>query len=248
MNRIICGDAYGEIRKLASESIDCIVTSPPYWGLRDYGVGGQLGLEHSLEEYLAKLCAVFDECKRVLKKTGTCWINLGDTYWNCSFIRGRSADGWMEKGDGERYDRYFAVNGGGVAGGRRRSGAHPTLKEKSLCLIPSRFAIAMVARGWILRNEIIWHKPNCMPASVKDRFTVDFEKLFFVTKSRTYYFSQQREPLAESSIQRLSQDISHQVGSSRANGGAKTNGNMKAAGDIVLGRNKRCVWVIRLCP
>jgi site-specific DNA-methyltransferase (adenine-specific) len=217
VNRILCGDALSILKKLPAESIDCVVTSPPYWSLRDYGVPGQLGLEASVDQYLIKLLAVLDEVRRVLKPQGTCWVNLGDVYSTRSSKKG---------------------------------GKHPS---KCLLQIPSRFALGMTDRGWILRNEIIWHKPNCMPQSVKDRFTVDFEKLFFFVKSRYYYFSQQFEPL------RYAPRLRHSA--SNANHKAK-----RRYGDLFIssinphtaeasrlrvlarGRNKRCVWKISTRP
>lgn len=144
-DNIINGDALEQLKLLPDNSVDCCVTSPPYWALRDYGVSGQLGLEETFQEYINKLCNIFDEVKRVLKKEATLFVNIGDTYSS----------------------------------------------KKSLCQIPSRFAIEMENRGWILRNEIIWHKPNCMPSSANDRFTVDFEKVFFFVKQKKYYFKQQ---------------------------------------------------------
>jgi|ERR1051326_1176626 DNA modification methylase len=186
LDRILRGDALKVLQRLPSESIDCVVTSPPYWALRDYGVKGQLGLESTFHEYMDKLCAVFDEVRRVLKPAGTCWVNMGDTY-SSSMKGGGSLN---VRGDG-LYDRL-----------RQRAGFDPVklktgLPPKTLCQIPSRFAIAMTDRGWILRNEIIWWKPNCMPQSARDRFTVDFEKVFFFVKSRRYYFKQQYEEVKD---------------------------------------------------
>lgn len=190
-NKIIQGDALEELKKLSDESIDCAITSPPYWALRDYGVKGQLGLEPTFQEYITKLCDMFDEVKRVLKKEGTCWVNIGDTY-------GGSGKGVNRNG----------MDGSTIGTTHRTKELNKLTKEswvfkeapkttgdvdKSLCQIPSRFAIEMTNRGWILRNEIIWHKPNCMPSSADDRFTVDFEKVFFFVKSKKYYFEQQLE-------------------------------------------------------
>jgi DNA modification methylase len=142
LNQILCGDALQMLQPLPDESIDCVVTSPPYWALRDYGVEGQLGLESSIQEYIENLCDVFDEVKRVLKPSGTCWVNLGDTY----------------------YSNHGAGNPGKVKAEVTRQllslknrTARRELPPKSLCQIPSRFALAMSSRGWILRNEIIWH-------------------------------------------------------------------------------------------
>jgi site-specific DNA-methyltransferase (adenine-specific) len=142
------------------------MTSPPYWALRDYGVKGQLGLEPTFDEYINKLCNIFDEVKRVLRDDGTCWVNLGDTY----FGSGKCA--------------------GGDNTPRTIKGKLP---DKTLTMIPMRFALEMINRGWILRNTIIWHKPNCMPSSAKDRFTVDFEYIFFFSKKKKYYFETQYE-------------------------------------------------------
>ena len=176
-NKIIQGDALNVLKTISDESIDCVMTSPPYWALRDYGIEGQLGLESTFQEYITKLCDIFDEIKRVLKKTGTCWVNIGDTYGGS----GNNGNYKDPKDINGRTGQSKAINKNAIA--------------KSLCQIPSRFAIQMCNRGWILRNEIIWHKSNAMPSSVKDRFTVDFEKLFFFTKSKKYYFETQYEPV-----------------------------------------------------
>lgn len=181
INRFLCGDAYRVLQKLPDESIDCVVTSPPYWALRDYGVKGQLGLEPTFHEYIVKLCGIFDEVKRVLKTTGTCWINLGDTYYS-------NHSSGSNEGDVAEVTQQL-----GVIRKRTRSRELP---EKSLCQVPSRFAIEMTNRGWVLRNEIIWHKPNGIPASAKDRFTVNFEKIFLFVKNEKYWFDSDsvREP------------------------------------------------------
>lgn len=177
--KFLRGDALTELRKLEGESVDCVMTSPPFWSLRDYGVEGQLGLESTFEEYISKLCDIFDEVHRVLKKEGTCWINLGDTYG----------------GTGQKNDFIAPKYKKGLDASFKRPNGK--IMEKSLCMIPFRFAIEMANRGWILRNTIIWHKPNAMPSSVQDRFTVDFEYLFFFVKSKKYYFEQIREPWGE---------------------------------------------------
>ena len=171
---ILQGDCLDVLKTLDGESVDCVMTSPPYWNLRDYGIEGQLGLEPTFQDYITKLCDIFDEVKRVLKKEGTCFVNIGDTY------------GGGSGGGNTKSNKQISNTGSLVA--RESAGF-----DKCLLQIPSRFAIEMCNRGWILRNEIIWHKPNCMPSSVKDRFTVDFEKLFFFTKSKKYYFETQYE-------------------------------------------------------
>ncbi len=196
---ILQGDAITMLRTLPDESVNMVITSPPYWQLRDYHVAGQLGLEHSYEEYITNVCEVFDEVKRVLRPDGTCWVNLADSYSGSS---GGYPSPLHTKG--RRFDYTIPPT------------PRSDIPRKSLCLIPFRFAVAMVHRGWILRNTIIWHKPNGVPESVKDRFTIDFEYLFFFAKSPHYYFQQQREPASEREIRR---------------GRPAT-------------RNKRCVWPI----
>lgn len=185
VNKIYQGDCLEVLKTFPDECVDCIVTSPPYWKQRDYGVSGQLGLEENYLEFIENLCNIFDEVYRVLKKSGSCFVNLGDTYFR-KYVNDK-AQTFRPKQAGKYkrgYDGIKVKNNGG--------------KEKSLCLIPERFAIEMTARDWLLRNTIIWHKPNKLPESVKDRFTVDFEKIFFFVMQRKYYFKQQLEPLASS--------------------------------------------------
>ena len=177
MNKIFHGDCLEVLTKLQSESIDCIVTSPPYWALRDYGVSGQLGRESTFEEYITKLCDIFDEVKRVLKNKGTCWINISDTYSGTGHKNNSTDPKYKDGRNGQKISLNNKTN----------------VPNKCLCCIPDRFKIEMINRGWICRNEIIWHKPNCMPSSVKDRFTVDYEKVFFFVKNKKYYFNQQLE-------------------------------------------------------
>ena len=181
-NKIIQGDTLKVLKTLPDEIINCCVTSPPYWNLRDYNVEGQLGLEPTFQEYITKLCDIFDEVKRVLRKDGTCWVNLGDSY---NGSKTGNTNGTYKN----RIDKSKSW-----ANSDSFKKAEQDIPAKSLCLIPQRFAIEMVNRGWILRNTIIWHKPNCMPSSAKDRFTLDFEYLYFFSKSKKYYFEQQFEP------------------------------------------------------
>jgi len=172
------GDALEVLKQMPDESINCVVTSPPYWALRDYGSEEQLGLEPDFNEYLEKLWAIFDEIYRVLRKNGTCWVNLGDTYYS------------TEKGTGGTSSKNKLGEKTFKAVHFKPIKPKAKYREKSLCLIPERFAIGMVERGWILRNKIVWHKPNTLPESVKDRFTRSYEYIFFFTKSRKYYFEQ----------------------------------------------------------
>ena len=195
INNIVQEDSLEVLKILESESIDCVITSPPYWALRDYGVEGQLGLEPTFQEYITKLCDIFDEVKRVLKKDGTCWVNIGDTYGGS----GKGAGGFSSKST-LAGNTSESVKGSKMAKESWSFDKKPLTKndvQKCLCQIPSRFSIEMTNRGWILRNEIIWHKPNCMPSSVRDRFTVDFEKVFFFVKSKKYHFQQQFDEYTE---------------------------------------------------
>ncbi len=244
LNHFYQGDALEVLKTFPDESIDCCASSPPYWALRDYKCEGQLGLEPTAAEYIEKLCAIYDEVYRVLKKTGTCWVNLGDTYAG----GGQGPTG--KNGIGNHSERQ------GYTRGIDKN--HMNIKPKSLCLIPSRFAIAMIDRGWILRNELIWHKPNCMPSSVKDRFTIDFETIFFFSKSQKYYFETQYEELSESYLndkrpmgvlrQKVNKNSKYpdegQYKKQDALGKATYIGFNAQYSPPLFGRNKRTVWTI----
>lgn len=176
INTIYNEPCLNTLKRMNDKSIDCVITSPPYWQLRDYGYDGQWGLEHRFQEYLEHLWQMIDEIYRVLKDEGTCWVNLGDTYSrtggkSIGRIQPNSIVGNTKKG----------VKGGnchGVEG----------IKDKCLLLIPHRFAIGCIDRGWIVRNDIIWAKRNCMPESTKDRFSKKHEYVFFMVKKEKYYF------------------------------------------------------------
>ena len=210
MIEILHGDTLKKIKLLKDKSIDCIVTSPPYWQLRDYGVVGQLGLEDTVEEYIEKLLKIFDECWRALKDTGTVFINMGDIYSSSKYI---------------------------------------SIRRKSRMMIPEKIAIAMIEKGWILRNEIIWHKPNVVPEAVQDRFTNDFEKIYFFTKSEKYFFEKQYETFSEKTLTAFKDGIMPTgkkkmlgAGESRT-GMRKVNKPWKAVYNE-KGRNMRTVWKI----
>lgn len=187
--------------------------------LKEFMVRAEIGLEPTLAEHLDVMIHVFDEVRRVLKSSGTLWVNYGDCY--ATTPNGRSAADTKAAGNDDRTfrDKPFSTIQG-------------VLKAKDLCMVPNRFAIAMQEAGWWVRSEIIWAKPNPMPESIKDRPATAHEKVFLFTKSAKYDYNPQavRQGAAASSIQRWSQDIASQSGSERANGGAKTNGNMKAVG------------------
>lgn len=172
---VLVGDVMDRLRELPSESIQCCVTSPPYWNLRDYGIDGQIGREPTIAEYVAKMVAVFEEVRRVLAKDGTLWLNLGDSY--------SQSGGWSRE-DG--YDTKQATNSGSIRQESRK--ASDGLKPKDICGIPWRVAFALQDVGWYLRSDIIWHKPNCMPESVTDRPTTAHEHIFLLTKSAKYWY------------------------------------------------------------
>jgi site-specific DNA-methyltransferase (cytosine-N4-specific) len=189
LNKIYNYDCLEGLKLLPDRSVNLIVTSPPYWAQRDYGVEGQLGLEPTPELYIDNLVSVFSECFRVLADDGVMYINIGDSYFNSTFIREKSSDGWANKGDGDSYDKYYASNGGGVAGGKRRSIKHPVLKVKELVGIPWKLAFALQEVGWYLRSDIIWSKPNPMPEPVRDRPSKSHEYIFMFTKKKKYYYN-----------------------------------------------------------
>lgn len=246
-NKIIQGDSLEVLKTLPDESIDCVITSPPYWALRDYGVEGQLGLEPTFQEYINKLCNIFDEVKRVLKKDGTCWVNIGDTYMGNSSYSAKGRQGFGNDKIGMLNKKQW-LDPKNPTPSKLRAREHiegGQIIEKSLCQIPSRFAIEMTNRGWILRNEIIWHKPNCMPSSADDRFTVDFEKIFFFVKNKKYNFEQILEPVSEVSLKRAEYGWHGQGDNGQGNyAGLEHTEKMGNRFVNPEGRNKRTVWSI----
>lgn len=230
--RIATGDALTVLKQVPSGSINGCVTSPPYWLLRDYGVAGQLGLEPTPQEYIGHLLQVFDEIRRVLRSDGSCWVVLGDTYFGSG------------KGAGSRSPQKESFQ-------FQRRPAELSRLPKSLALIPSRFAVAMTDSGWILRNRIIWHKPNVIPSSAKDRFSVDFEEMFFFTKSGRYYFEQQFVPFSRATVTRLRQfarngerfdPLRHK--DSNGQGSMAVLDRLAAKAKARKGANMRAVWTI----
>lgn len=173
--KIMIGDVREQLRLLPADHFDCVVTSPPYWGLRDYGVVGQIGLETTLGEHLAVMVDVFNEVRRVMKPTATLWLNYGDCY--ATSPNGRSAADTKAAGNDDRTfrDKPFSTIGG-------------ILKPKDLCMIPNRLAIALQEAGWWVRSEIIWHKPNPMPENCHDRPTSSHEKIWLLSKSNRYFY------------------------------------------------------------
>ncbi len=333
MNKIIQGDALQKLRELPEKSINMVMTSPPYWALRDYGstvetiwdgnencyhdfetnkeisrfsnnkwkvgnniVGeenlheyktrgdsfcnncgawkGQLGLEPTFDLYIKHLCDIFDEIKRVLRNDGTCWVNIGDTYYGNSSYSNSGRAGFSGKdGNDDEWKRQFGDGKCLYCGklcktqfcdrtclnkmGNDFRSQNRQMPSKSLVMIPFRFAIEMVNRGWILRNTIIWHKRNCMPSSVKDRFTVDFEYLFFFSKKKNYYFETQYEKLSEEIVRDFQRrkNLRWTTGKTSKHHGRKESGDKNREGrtrdefiDLEQGRNKRTVWTINPKP
>lgn len=222
---IITGDCREVLGTLPPESVHCCVTSPPYYGLRDYGVSGQIGLERSPQEYVDELVGVFREVRRVLRSDGTVWLNLGDSY----AATGKSGGGKQ----GKRWEACGA-DACGPRGGKW-SPAPDGLKPKDLIGIPWRVAFALQQDGWWLRQDIIWHKPNPMPESVRDRCTKAHEYVFLLAKSESYYFD----------AQAISEPAAY-AGQSR--GGSTHRYEQNAAGmdcKVYDRRNKRSVWSIK---
>ena len=293
---LYCGHVLEVLRELPNESVDMVMTSPPYWGLRTYktepqiwgdnhcehewvtenfkqhaGRGdcqsskkyseqepipdmilkrdfclkcnawrGELGLEPTIELYISHLLQIFDEVKRILKKTGTCWVNIGDSY---AGGKGQSGCGDSEyqanRTDATLNKPYHQMGGHGLT---RPADGKIGVLPKSLCGIPERFVLGMQDRGWIRRNSIIWYKKNPMPESVKDRFTEDFEYLFFFSKQGKYYFEQQFEALSE--VERWGGPVMIPTD----NGYPNELTRERLVQPNPLGRNKRCVWEINTEP
>jgi len=258
LNKILLGNAPDVLMELPDKSINCCVTSPPYWGLRDYGVEGQLGLEKTPEEYVQKMVEVFREVRRVLRDDGTCWINLGDTY----------AAGVLGPGSGKQTTNYGSCNGSHIEKPRL---APMGLKPKDLVGIPWRVAFALQDDGWYLRQDIIWHKRNAMPESVKDRPTKAHEYIFLMSKSGRYYYDAEsikeksvsgdpRRPYAPGQVDNRGNGHDRGGGSVRVPAGWKTgsgsHGTIHSEGrsrevvyvDGFTNRNKRSVWTIPTHP
>jgi DNA modification methylase len=264
--RILIGDCRERLRDLPDASVNCCVTSPPYFGLRDYDVQGQMGLEPTPDEFVAGMVEVFREVRRVLRDDGTLWLNIGDSY---------AGSRCGPQGEfGEFPDRSIASQ---RLMRRKADGKHvarPGAKQKDMLGIPWMLAFALRANGWYLRQEIIWSKSNPMPESVRDRCTKSHEHIFLLSKSPRYYFDQEAilEDASPNTHARVSQDVASQIGSKRAHAGGKTNGNMKAvlrspktlanasgsrnnesfsnavSGQVLPKRNRRSVWEVTTQP
>jgi DNA modification methylase len=244
---ILKGDCRDVLATLPDESVHCVVTSPPYFGLRDYGVAGQIGLEATPDAFVAELVAVFADVRRVLRDDGTVWLNLGDSYNALGGIHAGREDNQAGVGAGSRTWRQGSARADGVVRSdgmsrRNRDGTHaPGLKPKDLIGIPWRVAFALQADGWYLRQDIIWSKPNSMPESVRDRCTKAHEYIFLLSKSERYYYD--GPAIAETSVTAWEIDQAKRQQRVDATGGAISGGT----GDTVSAgttRNKRSVWEV----
>jgi len=231
--RIILGDCIAGMKTLEACSINCCVTSPPYWGLRDYGHDGQIGLEETPEAYVARMVDVFREVRRVLRDDGTLWLNLGDSYARTGGWASNDGLDGCKRGESGRA-KTNCNNGSGQK-------CPATLKEKDLVGIPWRVAFALQADGWWLRQDIIWHKPNPMPESVRDRCTKAHEYVFLLTKSDRYFYD--AEAVSEAAI------CDRMRGPAEHPDTVSTNGNGGLSRRAFTGtRNRRSVWTITTKP
>lgn len=243
MNQILTGDCIKIMEELPSGVAQCCITSPPYWGLRDYGEPGQHGLEKTLEEYVARMVDVFRAVRQVLRDDGTVFLNLGDSY--VANYRWGGLNGVSKK----------QLSNVGTTPSQKPSNQKHPIKPKNMCMIPARVALALQADGWWLRSDVIWAKPNPMPESVIDRPTKSYEHIFLLSKKAKYYYDADavREPYSDSYLN----DNRHNTGS--------TDKNMKDGYDDALaqnpkklhkmfdkpvgnGRNLRDVWFISTQP
>lgn len=237
---IIIGNALDVIPTLSDNSIDCVVTSPPYWQLRDFGHPDQIGHEQTPLLFIDALVSVFQKVRPKLKDSGSLFINLADTYASSSKGDNRTAESYS----GHLHPKSLKST---LFKSRKIS---PDVPMGCLCMIPERFAWAMIEKGWILRNKIIWHKTNPMPESVSNRLSKTYEFIYHFVKSKDYYYDLTaiRKPLSASSIVRISQDIENQAGSSRGyQAGYRPNGPMKAVCNA-SGKNPGDVWDIPSTP
>lgn len=233
------GDCLETLRGMPDRSVNCVITSPPYFGLRDYGVDGQIGLEATPDEFVTAMVAVFREIRRVLRDDGTLWLNLGDSYNNAGSSRNGEGLGGGRRGG--------ATGADGACGYKKRDLRHALkcvgIKHKDLIGIPWRVAFALQADGWYLRQDIVWSKPNPMPEPVKDRCTRAHEYLFLLSKRPRYYFD--AKAMKERAVQ------AGRVRADRMGGNKYMEGVKHSDGAIFTGsdtRNRRSVWTVTTKP
>ena len=240
------GDCREVMREMPDKSVHCCVTSPPYWGLRDYGCEGQIGLESTPEAYVARMVEVFREVRRVLRDDGTLWLNLGDSYANQK--SGDTYSGFN--------DRYFGCSTDGGKQAKTVSDAKvgelefAGLKPKDLVGIPWRVAFALQADGWYLRQDIIWHKPNPMPESVRDRCTKAHEYVFLLAKSERYYYDAEavKEHSTTSPKMQIAKRNKLPHKGQRDAGMRDTTGGFDKVSKVYEKRNRRSVWTVTTKP
>lgn len=270
-NDILHGHVLEQLRKLPANSVHCVVSSPPYWNLRDYRMPGQIGLERTPQEYVRTIRKVFREIRRVLRPDGTVWLNLGDCYtasgcggatWGKSGLKGgleSQNQSKMVYGAGPRLGHKSSFRRDRMARQDTPHKSAPRLKPKDLVGIPWRVAFALQDDGWWLRSDIIWAKKNTMPESVSDRPTKSHEYLFQLAKSEEYFCDMAaiREPMSETSYKRAFQPSfdsqnggQKDVGRSRNTSSRKSLVNLrdKMLAEPIAGRNKRDVWFISTEP
>jgi DNA modification methylase len=245
--RIINADVLDGLKSLPDESVNCVVTSPPYWGLRDYGVAGQIGLESTPQEFVVRMVEVFREVRRVLRRDGVCFMNLGDSY----------AGSWGAQSRDNPGDRRASTIQGGSTLSARQIKADPKetstgslkntpgMKAKDLIGIPWRVALALQDDGWWLRQDIIWHKPNPMPESVTDRCTKAHEYIFLLTKSERYWWDQ--EAIKEQGGLLPSGNSQHKYVNGDPINRTKA-GFLTMRSNVYEKVNKRSVWTIATAP
>ena len=231
------GNVLSVLKEIADNSVDCCITSPPYFGLRDYQVEGQIGLEGTPQEYIDKLVQVFREVRRVLKDSGTLWVVIGDSY---------AASGGSGSGEYQKRHKQFGKT---IAGGTAQTprSAPPGLKPKDLVGIPWMLAFALRDDGWWLRSDVIWHKPSCMPESVTDRPTKAHEYIFLLSKSQKYFYD--GEAIKEKGVQG---PHTRNRGSNFKKNSGDDNFMRQHQGNPVITldgkRNKRSVWTVATKP
>lgn len=238
MIRVMEGDCRSVLARLPAQSVQCCVTSPPYYGLRDYGVDGQIGLEKTPDEYVAEMVAVFREVRRVLRDDGVLWLNLGDSYASTTGSSGASLKSTLQT----KPTASKTAAQRGVGSWARGMGE---CKPKDLIGIPWMVAFALRADGWYLRSEVIWAKPNPMPESVTDRPTKAHEQVFLLSKSARYFYDADAIK-EENSNPDLSECIVHWK--DRPNNGEWASGTGGRMGSVKNGRNARTIWTIATQP
>jgi len=231
MIEILQGNCLDKIKDLEDNSIDCVVSSPPYFGLRDYGVEGQFGLEKTYKDYLSNTVKVFETFKPKLKDTATIWWNVGDSY-----------NQKQSSGDRTKNSLKQKTNKGNCG---MKIEPQKDLKIKDLIMIPNRVAIALQDAGWYIRSEIIWHKPNPMPESVRDRPTSCHEKIWLITKSKKYYYD--ADSIKEQASGRIAGNKKPQKGTNQRFSETKQ-GLLKAQQKPYYLKNKRNVWTVTTKP